>query len=84
MNQWWETPVTFWNKPLENLLPSDQRGAWCVPKWNGPYCLACSRVLSFSGQHFSNVYFGNRIPAFLLKLCAWCECAGSMINVLLA
>jgi hypothetical protein len=27
MNQWWATPVTFWNKPLENLLPPDQRGA---------------------------------------------------------
>jgi hypothetical protein len=27
MNQWWETPVTFWNKPSENLLPPDQRGA---------------------------------------------------------
>jgi hypothetical protein len=70
MNQWWETPVTLWNKPLENLLPPDQRGASCVPKWNGSYCLPVPEYFLSVGKHFSNVYFGNRIPAFLLKLYA--------------
>jgi hypothetical protein len=60
-------PVTTW--PKRSLMCSQVEGA-LLP--------ACSRVLSFSGQHFSNVYFGNRIPAFLLKLYAWWECTGSM------
>lgn len=64
-------PVSTW--PKRSLMCSQVEWA-LLP--------ACSRVLSFSWQHFSNVYFGNRIPAFLLKLYAWWECTGSMNNVL--
>jgi hypothetical protein len=52
MNQRWETPVTFWNKPSENLLAPDQRGAWCVPKWNGPYCLPVPEYFLSVGNIF--------------------------------
>jgi hypothetical protein len=49
-------PVTTW--PKRSLMCSQVE--WVLQP-------ACSRVLSVSGQHFSNVSFGNRIPAFSFK-----------------